>query len=399
MQENKFIYFDCLAGISGDMILGALIDLGISPVEFDQEIKKLSLPVEIKIYKVKRASLQGTKVDVKTAKNQIKPRKLADIQEIIEKSKFSKRVKETSLSIFKNLYNAESKVHGLPINQIHLHEAGADDALVDVLGCCLLLEKLEVKTIYSSPLNLGQGWIKVSHGILPVPPPAVGELLKNVPVYSAWVKEELVTPTGAAIISTLAKTFDSFPEMKYEKIGYGAGTKDFPDFPNLLRAFYGKKELIGKKEHVLAIETNIDDVSPQLLGYFFDQAFQLGALDVFLTPIVMKKNRLATKLTILANADKINNLIEAIFRETTSIGVRYFPVERVVLERKIEKVKVLNQEIKIKVAYFNDQEINIQPEFSDCEEVARKTKKSMKEIYQLAISQYLSGKQGLKIKS
>ncbi|MCP2621066.1 LarC family nickel insertion protein, partial [Candidatus Aminicenantes bacterium AC-334-E05] len=210
----------------------------------------------------------------------------------------------------------------------------------------------------------------------------------------AHVKGELVTPTGASIIATLCSKFSDFPEIEYEKIGYGAGSKDFPDFPNILRAFYGEinKEKIGEKERIYVIETNIDDINPQFLGAFFTKALSLGALDVFLTPVVMKKNRLGNKLTILTKPDKINSLLESLFKETTSIGVRYFPVERIVLKREIKKVKVFNQEVGIKISYLKEDEINIQPEFSDCEKVAEMTGKSIKEIYQIAITEYLKSK-------
>jgi|Deesub1362B_J571_1020462.scaffolds.fasta_scaffold01312_3 hypothetical protein len=388
----NFVYFDCSAGISGDMILGALIDLGISISEFKENMNKLHLPIEIEVLETKRASLRGIKVNV-LIKKESHPRKFFDIQKIIEKSNFSQWVKKNSLKIFENLFKAESEVHGIPFEEIHLHEAGADDALVDVVGCCYLLEKLGIKKIYCSPLNLGSGWVKVRHGILPVPPPAVAELLKNVPVYSAHIKEELVTPTGASIITTLANDFCDFPKLKYEKIGYGAGLKNFPDFPNILRAFYGKiEEKIGDIERIYIIETNIDDINPQFLGAFFSKALSLGALDIFLTPIVMKKNRLASKLTILAKPDKISSLLENLFKETTSIGVRYFPVERVILKREIKKVKVLNQEISIKISYLKGKETNIQPEFSECEELAKKTGKPIKEIYHMVLREYFEKK-------
>ncbi|MCP2519627.1 nickel pincer cofactor biosynthesis protein LarC [Candidatus Aminicenantes bacterium AC-708-M15] len=389
----KFVYFDCMAGISGDMVLGALIDLGISATEFKNNMERLHLPVDIEILEVRRASLRGTKVNV-LVKEGSSPRKFSDIKEIIEKTDFSNWVKEKSLEIFERLFKAESKVHGVRFDEAHLHEAGADDALIDVVGACFLLEKLNIKKIYSSPLNLGNGWINTEHGVLPVPPPAVAEILKNIPVYSAHVKGELVTPTGASIIATLCSKFSDFPEIEYEKIGYGAGSKDFPDFPNILRAFYGEinKEKIGEKERIYVIETNIDDINPQFLGAFFTKALSLGALDVFLTPVVMKKNRLGNKLTILTKPDKINSLLESLFKETTSIGVRYFPVERIVLKREIKKVKVFNQEVGIKISYLKEDEINIQPEFSDCEKVAEMTGKSIKEIYQIAITEYLKSK-------
>jgi len=384
----KYVYFEASAGLSGDMILGALIDLGISSSFFKDKMSELGLPVDIQIKKVKRASLRGLKVDVKVKRNKIVARKWTDIETLIKTSPFSSAVKKNALAIFKKLFEAEAKVHGNKFEGCHLHEVGADDALIDVLGCCFLAETLNVREIYPSPLNLGGGWVKASHGMLPVPPPAVGELLKNIPVYSAWTKAELVTPTGAAIVSTLARKFISFPEISYEKIGYGAGSKDFPRLPNILRAFYGDKKDFKAEKKVYSIEANIDDSNPQVLASFFDKAIEYGALDVFFTPVLMKKNRLATKLTMLAEIDKIDLLISSVFKETSSIGVRFFPVERRVLDRKIKKVEVLGEKIGIKISFLEGEEVNVQPEFSDCFKLSKKSKRPVKEITQLALKEY-----------
>jgi len=384
----KYVYFDASTGLSGDMILGALLDLGVKSTVFKEKMAELKLPVDIRVKETKRASLRGVKVDVLVQSKKTVGRKWADIETLIKESSFSPSVKKKALTIFKNLFKAEAKVHGNKFDETHLHEIGADDAIIDVLGCCFLAEALHISEFYSSPLNLGGGWAKAIHGILPVPPPAAAELLKNVPVYSAWVKEELVTPTGAAIISTLAKKFIPFPELSYEKIGYGAGHKNFPNIPNILRAFYGKKEEFKAEKKVYSIEANIDDSNPQVLASFFDRAMKSGALDVSFTPVLMKKNRLATKLTVLAEADKIDFLICTIFKETSSIGVRYYPVERRVLERKVKKVEVLGEEVGIKISYLVGKAVNIQPEFSDCLKLARKKERPVKEITQLALKEY-----------
>lgn len=384
----KYIYFDAIAGLSGDMILGALLDLGISSSFFKEKMSELEIPVDIQIRKTKRASLRALKVDVKVKSKKTSPRKWSDIESLIKKSPFSDSVKKNALAIFKKLFEAEAHVHGHKFREAHLHEAGADDAIVDILGCCFLLEALNISQIYSSPLNLGRGWVKTSHGTLPVPPPAVAELLKNIPVYSAWAKEELVTPTGAAIVATLVKKFFPFPEITYEKIGYGAGNRDFRDFPNILRVFYGNLSEFREEKKIYMIEANIDDSNPQVLASFFDKAFQSGALDVFLTPVLMKKNRLATKLTVLAETGKIDSLIREIFRETSSIGIRYFPVERRALERKIKEVGVLGEKVAIKVSYLDGKEVSVQPEFSDCLKLAKKNKLPVKEIIQLALKRF-----------
>jgi uncharacterized protein (TIGR00299 family) protein len=380
----KYIYFDASAGLSGNMVLGALIDLGVEFKAFLKKMAGLRLPVDISIEEVKRASLRGLKVNVRCRKQKSPARRFRDIESLIRASSFSRSVQENSLAIFRRLFTAEAKVHGTSFETAHLHEAGADDALVDVVGCCYLAEILDAEAIYSSPLNVGSGWVKTSHGVLPVPPPAVAELLKGIPSYSAWVKEELVTPTGAAIISTLAKKFMSLPELVYEKIGYGAGSRDFPDFPNILRAFCGEAEELQVNKKIYIIETTIDDSSPQVLASFIDHALALGALDVFLAPVVMKKNRLGTKLTVLAGLDKMDSLIEAVFRETSSIGVRYFPVERRILKRAIRKIKLQGEVVGIKTSYFGGKEASIQPEFSDCLRVAQKKGLPVKEVIEMA---------------
>lgn len=384
----KYVYLEASAGLSGDMVLAALLDLGVSPSLFKKEMSNLKLRVEIQIKETKRASLRGLKVDVRLKAKKSIERRWEDVESLVKKSHFSSSVKKNSLAIFKSLFQAEAAVHGHDFKEAHLHEAGADDAIVDIVGTCFLVEVLGISEFYSSPLNLGQGWVKTSHGVLPVPPPAVAELLKGIPVYSAWVKEELVTPTGAAIISTLAKRFIPFPEICYERIGYGAGARDFPNFPNILRAFYGKSEEFQAEKKVYLVETTIDDSSPQILAAFFDKAFELGALDVFFTPVLMKKNRLATKLTVLAETDKMDSLIQAIFKETSSIGVRYFPVERQVLERKIKKVGILGESVAIKVSCLEGKEVNVQPEFSDCLRLAEKKGLPLKEIIRLTLEEF-----------
>jgi uncharacterized protein (TIGR00299 family) protein len=383
----KYVYLDASAGLSGDMVLAALLDLGVSPSFFKKEMADLKLGVDIQIKETKRASLRGLKVDVQLKAKKSIERRWEDVETLIKKSHFSSSVKKNSLAIFKNLFQAEAAVHGHDFEEAHLHEAGADDAIVDIVGTCFLVEVLGISEIYSSPLNVGQGWVKTSHGTLPVPPPAVAELLKGIPVYSAWAKEELVTPTGAAIVSTLAKKFIPFPEICYERIGCGAGARDFPNFPNMLRAFYGKSEEFQAEKKVYLVETTIDDSSPQILAAFFNKAFELGALDVFFTPVFMKKNRLATKLTVLAETDKMDSLIQAIFKETSSIGVRYFPVERRVLERKIKKVSILGEDVAIKVSCLEGKEVNVQPEFSDCLKLAKKKGFPLKEIIRLALDE------------
>jgi hypothetical protein len=384
----KYVYIDGSAGASGDMLLAGLLDLGVPAAEFKKAVARLKLPVELSVRRVQRGGLSGLKVDVRLKIKKSPARKYADVEGVIKKSPFPAMVKEKSLAVFASLFKAEAKVHGRPFRDAHLHEAGADDALVDVLGCCFLLDRLGIKRILSSPLNVGSGWVETSHGVLPVPPPAVAELLKGIPVYSAWVDREMVTPTGAALISTLADQFVSLPELCYERIGYGAGSRDLPGFSNILRVFYGRAERLQPSRRLYIIEANIDDASPQLLAAFLDKALELGAQDATLTPVVMKKGRLASKLTLLAELGKIEDLIAGVFRETTSIGVRYFPVERRVLDRSLTKIRVAGEPVAIKVSRFEGRTVTAQPEFSDCQRAAKKKGLPLKEIQRRAVEEY-----------
>ncbi len=381
----KYIYFDAKTGLSGDMILGALLDLGIAPARFKAKMAGLKLPVRIAIGEAERSHFRGLKVDVRIKERPSPERKWKDIAAIIGTSNFSAGVRERALATFKNLFTAEAKVHGHPFGETHLHEAGADDALIDVLGCSWLVEELGVGECYCSPLNVGEGWVKASHGVLPVPPPAVAELLKGIPVYSAHAQTELVTPTGAAIVKTLVKKFIPFPELTYEGIGYGAGSRDLHGLPNILRVFYGEAARFSSENEVYIIEAAIDDANPQILGSFMDLAFDLGALDVTFTPIVMKKNRLATQLTLVAGREKMDALIEAVFKETSSIGVRYYPVERRTLERTVKRIRLLGESVGIKISTLDGDVVNMQPEFSDCLSLARKKGLPVKNILRLAL--------------
>jgi uncharacterized protein (TIGR00299 family) protein len=384
----KYVYFDASSGASGDMILGALLDLDVDAALFKEKMAGLRLPVEIAVRRVRRGGFGALKVDVRVKGHEHIERTLADVERVIRRSRFSPSVKDRAMAIFERLFVAEAKVHGRRLKEAHLHEAGADDALVDVVGAAFLLDELGIGDVYCSPLNVGSGWVKTSHGVLSVPPPAVAELLKNAPVYSAWVESELVTPTGAAIVSTLTKRFTKLPELVYERIGCGAGTKEFPEIPNVLRAFYGEARSFDEAKHVYIIEATLDDASPQLLAHFLERAFEEGAMDATLSPVVMKKNRLGTKLTLLAGVDKMDALIEAVFRETTSIGVRYYPVGRRVLEREFRTVRVGGEKVGIKVAALGGRPVNVQPEYEDLLKVARKTKRPLKEIAHLAVSEF-----------
>ena len=369
------------------MILASLLSLGVPLEDFRQAINNLKLRVDIKVSKASSRGFSGLRVEVVVPKNSA-GRTFSEVESTIKKSRLEPEVKENALKIFKRLFEAESRVHGRSFRTTHLHEAAADDALVDIVGACWLLRRLQVAEVYFSPVNLGSGYVETSHGLLPVPPPAVAELMAGFPVYSSQEPTELLTPTGAAILTSLGRCLSPWPELVYEKIGYGLGHRDLKYHPNLLRAFYGKLKDFQPARKIQVIEATIDDASPQLLGNFLNRALELGALEAYLTPVVMKKNRLGSKLTILAEIDKIDRLTEAIFRETTTIGLRYYPVERRVLRREIKEISLKGQEIRVKVSYFGGEAINFQPEFDDCLRAAEKLKLPLKQVITEAIRKF-----------
>lgn len=380
----KYAYFDASSGLSGDMILGALLDLGADRDGFANAVARLRLPVSVAVREVRRGGLRALKAEVAVERRTPVERTFADVAALIGRARLKESVKARALEIFRNLFRAEAQVHGRPFRATHLHEAGADDALVDIVGASWLLDALDVGPVYCSPLNVGSGWIETSHGRLPVPPPAVAKLLRGVPVYAAGPETELVTPTGAAVIATLAQAFPRLPELVYDRVGCGAGDREFPELPNILRIFSGGAAAFDAGRRVQVVETTVDDASPQVLAHFMDVALAAGALDLSLSPVVMKKNRLGTKLTLLAEADKIEALVEAVFRETTSIGVRSYPVERRVCARALRTVRVAGGPVRVKVASWGGRAVNVQPEYDDCLRLARKTGRPLKEILRSA---------------
>ncbi|MBC7364154.1 MAG: nickel pincer cofactor biosynthesis protein LarC [Candidatus Aminicenantes bacterium] len=380
----KYVYFDCFSGASGDMILGALLSLGVNPEEFNQAISSLKLTVKIKVKKEQSGGLSGLRVQVETATGS-PARNFREVKKVIEISRLPVRVKEKALLIFKRLFEAEARVHGQPFDRVHLHEAAADDALVDIVGCCWLLDRLKVSSVYFSPVNTGQGFVRTTHGFLPVPPPAVAELMTGFVIYHTEENTELLTPTGAAILTTLGQQWIDRPQLKYEKIGYGLGQRQLQSQPNVLRVFYGEEKEVNSLPPVMLVEANLDDSSPQILGHFLNHALELGALEAYITPVVMKKNRPGHKLTLLAEIDKIDRLIEEVFKETSTIGVRYFPVERQILRREIRQIKIKGCPIGVKVSYAGQRVINIQPEYEDCLQAARKLGQPVKRIMALAL--------------
>ncbi len=373
-------YFDCFSGISGDMTLGALIDAGLSLKELKSYLSKLPIDnYDITAKKVKKNGISATKVDV-IVRGRQRERRLSDITRIINKSKLDKPIKEDSIKIFERLARAEAKVHKTSINNVHFHEVGAIDAIVDIVGAVIGLKILGIENIIASAINTGSGYIKSAHGILPVPGPATAELLKGIPVYSTDIKMELTTPTGAAIISTLASDFGPMPKMDIKAIGYGAGTFNSPDMPNLLRIFIGEMKNPAKEENTILLETNIDDMNPQLYEYVMERLFDAGALDVYLTPIIMKKGRPATMLSVLTTKDNIKDMADIVLRETTSIGMRVQETGRIKAERKIKEIKTRFGKVRVKIALKGKEMLGITPEYEDCKRIAIKNNIPLKKI-------------------
>ncbi len=373
----KLAYFDCFSGISGDMTLGALIDAGC-PVEYlRSELLSLEVPGwTLSAEKVWKNGMAATYAKVTTQDTQ-KHRSLSTILEIIEHSRIQPQVKQRAAAIFDKLGRAESYVHDAPLEKVHFHEVGAVDAIVDIVGACVGFDALGIAKFASSPLNVGGGTAKMAHGILPVPAPATARLLQGAPTYSNGVLKELVTPTGAAIVATLCDTFGPQPAMTVSAIGYGAGRLDLEHQPNVVRIMIGEvaeksdaAPAHGCDEEISVIEANLDDMNPQIYGHFQERALHAGALDVYTTPVQMKKNRPGTLLTVLCKPQDRSKLMDLIFAETTTIGARTYTAHRRVLARESVSVTTAFGDVRIKVASANGHIRQATPEYEDCRKLA-----------------------------
>lgn len=386
---TRTLYLDCFAGASGDMFIGALLDCGLDFEFLKTELGKLNVEgYELSLARVDRSGISAAKFDVHVHTEHYghehhhhghhhdhSHRHLSEIKKIISSSNLSDRVKDRAQMIFQRIGEAESKIHNIPIEKVHFHEVGAIDSIVDIIGACVALDALQIERIISSPLHVGSGTFKCAHGTYPVPGPATTELLKGVPIYSKEIEGELVTPTGAAIISTLAESYGQMPMMKVEKVGYGAGTRDYPKFPNALRAIIGELEADADQTPttVTVIEVNIDDLNAQVFGHLMEVALEAGALDIFYTPAQMKKNRPGVLLTLLCKPEDRERMCEIIFRETTTLGVRYRNERREILRREFVTVETEYGQIRIKVSRARDGRVmNFSPEFEDCRSAAEK---------------------------
>ena len=388
MKSLRAAYFDCYSGISGDMILGALVDLGVDPGKIRKALKTLDLKgYKLKTSRVQRGLIAGTKVQVSLTKSSHHPaRKYSDIKKLIADSDLSSTAKKNSLEIFKRIAQVEAAIHDTAMEKIHFHEIGAVDSIVDIVGGVVAIESLKLDKIYASPLNVGEGFVQCAHGCLPVPAPATLKLLQGIPVFSNGIKKELTTPTGAAMIGFYADKFGSLPAMKIVGDGYGAGDHIIAEMPNMLRVVLGEISAESDEELVL-IETNIDDMNPEFYEGTMESLFKAGALDVYLTPIIMKKSRPANKISVLSSETDRQAMTEILLHETSSFGVRYFRIGRTVLEREMKTVNISWGSVRIKIGKFNGKVIQISPEYEDCKKIAYKEKVPVKQVYEEAHSQ------------
>ena len=458
----RIAYLECFSGISGDMFMGALVDAGVPQRLFEETVAALNLAAHLEISRVVRSGISATKVDVYVGGEKDMPRDefwgsqiagsqpeavnhhheqphhdedhehtapewqgghghehshaphghghshqhihehgrgLKHIRETIGKAAISEKAKKTAVAIFEALGSAEAKIHNTTIDAVHFHEVGAVDAMVDIVCAAVGAEVLGVDEIVSSRLNLGGGTVKCAHGTFPVPAPATLELLKDAPVYASGLQAELVTPTGAAIVKTLVTRFAAFPEMRIEKSAYGAGTRDFPGHPNVLRLTIGEaaSSVLAANtasDTVTVLEANLDDMNPQVFGYVMDRLLEEGALDVFGMPVQMKKNRPGARLTVLAKPEDAARLTQIIFTETTTLGVRQRDERRQTLARKWQSVNTTWGEVRIKIASMNGTVTNYAPEYEDCRRIAVEHRVPLKEVMSEAVEAYLKGSSG-----
>ena len=407
----RVAYFDAFSGVSGDMTVGALIDAGADAHKLIHGLEHLGLGAKYKAEKTIRYGITATKFHVLIGDlpadhqhthdhdhehghdhtheqtHDHNHRGLTQILELIDKAKIPAPVKASASRVFQVLGEAEAAVHGLPIDKVHFHEVGAVDSIADIVGACYGLHLLKVDEVYSSPINVGSGTVKAAHGVLPVPAPATALLLKDKPIYVGGPAFELTTPTGAAILAALAKGYGNMPALSITSLGYGAGTKDFPNRANVLRITIGEKLNSAEAQTVLLIEANIDDSSPQVLGYTMDQLFLAGALDVTLTPVLMKKNRPGHVLTVVAKQEDKDALSNLILRETTTLGLRISSAERRTLPREFIEVTTPHGPVRIKVTGNG-----FAPEFDDCQALARSKNVPLKDVIGAANFAYLKTK-------
>jgi uncharacterized protein (TIGR00299 family) protein len=404
---SRLLYFDCFSGISGDMLLGALIDAGLPLDELTRALGTLAVSgYDISADRVLRAGVSATKFIVhehgSPSPQPLAPgrqhhhhdhphRSLPEIFALIDRSALSDAGRTRAKALFQRLAVAEAEIHQMPVEQVHLHEVGALDSIIDIVGAVFGLEWFGADTIVCSPLNVGGGMVHSAHGVFPVPAPATVSLLRDAPIYAGPVQHELVTPTGALIVSDYATSFGPIPAMSIEHVGYGAGERDFPSTPNVLRILVGRAADTAETDRVTVIECEIDDMNPQIFGVAMDRLYAAGALEVFYVPIQMKKNRPGTLLTVVAPPALRPAIADIVFRETTTIGLRHYDVDRECLRREMVTVETAVGAVRFKVAWRNGRIVNAAPEFEDCVQLAATASLSVKEVQALAVQAFHTG--------
>jgi pyridinium-3,5-bisthiocarboxylic acid mononucleotide nickel chelatase len=381
----KICYLDAFAGISGDMTVGALIDAGADAAALTEALASAGTAASFRVEKTKRRGISATKFFVDGGEEK-KHRHLPHILKMIDAATISDRAKRDASAVFEKLGKAEAKVHGVPIEKVHFHEVGATDSICDIVGACVAFDLLGVEAIYCSPVNVGSGTVLTEHGVLPVPAPATAELLEGKPIYARGPAMELTTPTGAAIVATLAAQFGAMPPMKISAIGYGAGDREVEEHANVLRVLIGETTGAAEATTVSVLEANIDDCTPQVLGYAMERLLKCGALDVTLAPLFMKKNRPGTLLCVIAKPEQRDALAQVIFEETPTLGLRMYPVERRVQARRIVEVDTPHGMVRVKVSESGA----FAPEYDDCRKIALEQRVPLKEVLAQASLAYLN---------
>lgn len=385
---TRLAYFDCFSGASGDMLLGALLDAGRDDLDLSVLLSGLAIgDWTCTVEKIARHGIGASRVHITAPPDRGHGRRLADIETIITNSRLPESVVDRSVAVFRRLAAAEAHVHQTDVQSIHFHEVGAVDAIIDIVGVCALLDALHIDAVYASALPAGHGFVECMHGTIPIPAPAVLELTSGIPTYGVDVEAELVTPTGAALLVELAQGFGSMPAMRPASAGYGAGIRELPDRPNLLRVIIGERAEVPEATEVLRVETTIDDLSPQFYEIAMERLFAAGALDVTLQPVHGKKNRPAVLCTVLCERPGFDAIADVLFSETTTLGIRYAPMQRVCLERRSVSVRTAYGQVRVKVGMWNDQEKPM-PEYEDVRALAQSSGVPARVIAQAALRAY-----------
>ena len=378
----KILYYDCFSGISGDMNLGAMLDLGIEKAYLTGELKKIGLPGwELDVRNDQRHGITGTKVTVKLTHHEHVHRHLSDIEKIIDNSSLDIKTIELSKKIFRKVAEAEASVHGVPLEHVHFHEVGAVDSIIDTVGAAICFNALKVDAVFVGPVELGGGFTHCSHGRLPVPAPATAEIIKGIQVKKGGAGFEATTPTGAAILASLGTHFKGLPDFTITKTGYGVGQKEDPDVPNLLRVFLGEAEGPIPGHDALFIQCNIDDMNPEFYDYICERLFKAGAADVYISGTIMKKGRPGSILNIICEKGNEDILKEIIFTESTSVGVRTFSFRKDTLSRRFDQIDTVYGKVTLKRSFYKDKEVSCKPEYSECKTIAEAKGLPVKEVY------------------